>query len=313
MASSKGNIERGGRARVGFETAELKCGLCGGPGPIRESHVVPDFVGRWLIETSGTPFLRDAVTPNRRKQRITTVRLLCSKCESRFSLFEHEFVHNLFYPYQRHEVPPAPYAEWCLKFIVSVSWRLLVTVLERLCREDRVWETTLRTFERQWREFLLDNSSVPGPGAHHLFFAFPWVFQADAPFPDKFFSYIFRGLDGTPVIAADHCYVFSNLCGILIVSFMSPEDPDGWEGTHVLSRGAFPDAQRVGWVPFGPFLFDRSKEVFRRPLSGAQREHLRSTVEKHRERYLGSRDFQIHRWEVAFRAIESKHQRKKDS
>ncbi len=296
-----------------METPNSRCALCGREAPIRESHLIPDFVGRWLIETSGTPYLRDAITPDRRKQRITTVRLLCSKCESRFSLFEQVFARNLFYPYQRHEVPPARYEEWCLKFIVSLSWRLLVNVLERLCREDPVWETTLRACERQWREFLLDNSSVPGLGAHHLFFAFPRVFQADAPFPDKFFFYIFRGLDRTPVIAADHCYVFSNLCGILIVSFMSPEDPAGWEGTRVLSRGAFPDSQRVSWVPFGPFLFDRSKEAFRLPLSRAQQERLRSTVEGHRARYLGSRDFQIYRWEAGFRATDSELQGKKDS
>lgn len=295
-----------------METPNSTCALCGRKVPLRESHLIPDFVGRWLIETSGTPYLRDAITPNRRRQRITSVRLLCSKCESDFSRLEQLFARNLFYPYQRHEVPPARYEEWCLKFIVSLSWRLLVNVLERLCREDPEWETTLRAFERQWREFLLDNSSAPGPGAHHLFFAFPWVFQADAPFPDKFFFYIFRGLDGTPVIGADHCYVFSNLCGILIVSFISPEDPAEWEGTRVLSRGVFPDSQRVSWVPFGPFLFDRSKEVFSQPLSQAQKEHVRRTIYEHGERYLGSRDFQIYRWEAALRVGEPKLQKNKN-
>src|SRR5437870_2270301 len=52
------------------------CRLCGKEGGLRESHVIPVFVGRWIKDTSATGDMRYLV-PDRRAEDFQKVRLLC--------------------------------------------------------------------------------------------------------------------------------------------------------------------------------------------------------------------------------------------
>ena len=63
-----------------------ECGLCGNLAELRDSHIVPAFVARWIKDTSATGFLRGFHQPNRRVQDFPTKRLLCEGCEQRFSV-----------------------------------------------------------------------------------------------------------------------------------------------------------------------------------------------------------------------------------
>ena len=60
-----------------------RCGLCHEDRKLRRSHIVPDFVGRWLKDTSATGYLRYSGSPNKRHEVTERLYLLCEACEQR--------------------------------------------------------------------------------------------------------------------------------------------------------------------------------------------------------------------------------------
>ena len=74
------------------------CLLCG-KGKRVESHIIPRFVIRGMIETSATGFYRSSLAPNIRQQGGgPSDYLLCQHCEALFSRWENEFARKLFRP-----------------------------------------------------------------------------------------------------------------------------------------------------------------------------------------------------------------------
>jgi hypothetical protein len=99
------------------------CRLCQRPRELRDSHILPAFVFRWLKDTSATGFMRFADEPNRRAQDGITTRLLCDECEGRLGVWERAFANDLFYPYVENSSLRVRCGTWLLKFCASVSWR----------------------------------------------------------------------------------------------------------------------------------------------------------------------------------------------
>src|SRR5690349_18046274 len=94
------------------------CGLCEGPGPLRRSHIVPDFAIRRL-RGSPTGTFRDIANPNRPLQGGVSVPLLCEACEQRFAQWE-KAVQQLFFPVTNDAKLPIDYEPSLLLFAVSV-------------------------------------------------------------------------------------------------------------------------------------------------------------------------------------------------
>ncbi len=106
------------------------CGLCLQSRELKESHILPAFVIRWLKETSGTGFIRFGQEPNRRVQDGMKLKLLCGDCEQHIAKYEQSFAENLFHPLtSEHQSPfyPRCYGEWMALFAASVSWRARFT------------------------------------------------------------------------------------------------------------------------------------------------------------------------------------------
>ena len=72
------------------------CKFCGNTKELKESHLIPSFAGKWLKDTSPSPFLRQAIKPNVRRQDIIKEYLLCGDCEHYFSTFEDAFAKKIF-------------------------------------------------------------------------------------------------------------------------------------------------------------------------------------------------------------------------
>lgn len=110
------------------------CALCKKEPSIKNSHIVPSFVFKWLKDTSATGYLRDIIQPNLRKQDGFKFPLLCQKCETKLSLWENKFYKEIFLPYQNENqgLEPASYNydDWLLKFVISVSWRNILAQKE---------------------------------------------------------------------------------------------------------------------------------------------------------------------------------------
>ena len=277
------------------ESDSAPCALCGHHRKLVESHVVPRFAGRWLIDSSATGYLRDAVIPNRRKQDIQKRRLLCRRCEATFSKDERSFADRFFHPYAAGQLSfPVTYGPWALRFVVSLSWRLLAADLEQFAARHPEWATLARDAERQWRLFLLGESDT-GEWSHHIFLCHSDCFRSDEPLPEKLPWYIFRGVDGTVVYSADKLFVFSNLCGIMAFSCLAPPCPEGLEGTQLGLRGTIPGVQVIDWPALGVFLVNRVKQAFDRPLSARQNRLIETSIRQHFDRVAASGDATIWR------------------
>jgi hypothetical protein len=50
------------------------CALCGENKKLRMSHIIPNFVFKWMKETSATGFLRSAENPKKRLQDLLNYR-----------------------------------------------------------------------------------------------------------------------------------------------------------------------------------------------------------------------------------------------
>jgi hypothetical protein len=87
------------RDLTGFENMPTAaCRLCGVISELRESHILPAFVYRWMKDTSATGYVRSSQQPNVRAQDGVKVHLLCGDCEARLNQWETEFARRIFYP-----------------------------------------------------------------------------------------------------------------------------------------------------------------------------------------------------------------------
>ena len=114
----------------------MKCRLCQQDKTLRESHIIPAFVYRWIKETSATGYLRFIKNVNLRVQDGVKEKLLCDDCEEILNFFETKFSREIFYPYVNKElnkegvaqgnIKSFQYSDWLLKFIISLNWRISV-------------------------------------------------------------------------------------------------------------------------------------------------------------------------------------------
>ena len=144
------------------EPSEDKCRLCGNDGPLRDGHIVPAFIARWLKNTSATGYLRGVETPNRRLQDFATERILCAGCEQRFSIAERTSAERLFAPLNKGR-SKFEYESWLRYFAVSLAWRTTVTMATNPKVEYPQHTEAFTRAEQTWREFLLDKSESAGP------------------------------------------------------------------------------------------------------------------------------------------------------
>ena len=84
-----------------------QCCLCGDPGPLQGSHIIPAFVFRYLWDTS-VGLMRTSVAPNRRVQDGPTIPLLCAMCEGRLGKWEGEFGRSFFVPFHEDRSGTVP-------------------------------------------------------------------------------------------------------------------------------------------------------------------------------------------------------------
>ena len=94
-----------------------KCALCHNVKELKDSHIIPAFVYRWIKETSATGYLRFSENINRRYQDGRKIKLLCLDCEERFNKYETSFSNNIFYPYANKELNNVGIAQGKIKTI----------------------------------------------------------------------------------------------------------------------------------------------------------------------------------------------------
>ena len=123
VSQGKGSQIGNGEACAGNRFLAPSCSLCGNMKPLRMSHFIPKFVGRWMKKTSATGFLSNAEDMSRRVQDLSSAPLLCGDCELRFSKLESYFADIMFYPFHMKGQRVFDYDERLGLFALSLAWR----------------------------------------------------------------------------------------------------------------------------------------------------------------------------------------------
>lgn len=110
------------------------CGLCLSKTDLCNSHVLADYMGRWMKSQSATAKFRQGTRPNRTVQDLPKIPLLCEDCEGRIKLLEDQFKAQVFDPWSAKiettggELPedvPLPTDGWMDLHTLSIAWRAL--------------------------------------------------------------------------------------------------------------------------------------------------------------------------------------------
>src|SRR5258708_29327431 len=127
------------------------CALCLQKKELLNIHIIPKFISDWFVSTSPTGYMREACTPNLRRQDGDREHLLCYDCEQLFSKWEHKFAKEVFYPYVNNNSKISfIYKEWLEKFIISVAWRYIVTNGEQFNKASPEIQKLISETTKEW-------------------------------------------------------------------------------------------------------------------------------------------------------------------
>ena len=274
---------------------QVNCALCCEPRALRNSHVIPAFFGRYLKETSATGFLRGAVSPNKRVQDLAKEFLLCEECEQRFSGWEREFSGLALPVVQGDDFRVLRYGPWMLPFIVSLSWRVLVSDRDDLLQGHSHFTEEVGKVLESWRLFLLGRRRDPGTEHHVFVFAgVPTSVPDDAE--RQLLHYMLRTIDATEGISSRTLFVYVKALRTLVFSPIVPRYPSGWKNTRIHpGTASLRSPQRIFMKGFGDFLSSRVKEAFSTPLSAAQQGKIREAMLSDPRKALSSESYRVHK------------------
>ena len=285
------------------------CRLCGAQGNLSESHITPAFVVRWLKDTGATPYLRSAISPNKRTQDVPKVRLLCQSCETLFSQDEGIFAREIFQPYVEEEldtkghgqgrIKEFKYDKWLLRFAISLQWRVVAT------RNDREDDPVLESFEKMWQQFLIGARPDTGTCETHLIFLRSLATATKSPeleLGEKVNMYILRSVDATTVSSrSGRCGVYSKLGPMAFFTSLKPRKLKGNSDSRVHMRGRIRTGQKLSHTGLNNFIFiTRPNDVFsRESISDKQNTKISEEIVKNPVHTMKSLSFHAYEADVS--------------
>lgn len=274
--------------------ADSQCALCHQVAELRNSHLVPAFVGRYLKDTSATGYLRSGEKPNVRQQGTNKASLLCEKCEGIFSVFENEFSRKAFPTIQGDNFNELDYDLWLLKFLVSINWRLLVTKHQEVSDDAPAFKDIIEGTLENWRLFLLGQRNRAG-GVHHMFVISGVPVKITGDVHQKTLHYLLRGIDGSVIVFARSIGVYTKLLRTMFYSPLVPESPSGWKNTRIhAGPGRIVSPQSVAMPGLWDYIQARIEAMHSTPLSETQRKKISDAMLQNPERAISSESFKVH-------------------
>lgn len=256
------------------------CAFCGHKTLLRESHVLPAFVFRWLRGRSGTGHIRQTENPNRRVQDGLKLPWLCDACEGLFSRFETAFATKVFYPWQEGNTRIA-YGDWLLKFCVSVSWRVLRFARGRNKHAVYTQQQNhlMDRADQSWRAFINDEAPHPGEFEQHLLI-FDLIENTNiGDLPNNINRFLMGAITLDIVGSESSLMTFAKL-GRFMIFGMIQKGSHRWEGTKIrvkngiLQPGTFT-------VPAELITLFREKAAISADAIDAMSPIQRAKIEKH--------------------------------
>jgi len=270
------------------------CALCQRGADLRLSHIVPSFFGTYLKETSATGYLRGAIAPNLRRQDLLKRRLLCDCCEGRFGAWEKEYKEQAFDAVQDDNFNGLTYGSWLLPFLVSISWRVLVTEQKELLEAHPQFSRHIGVTLENWRRFLLEERKKP-QSEHHLFIFAGMPSAVPSGSHAGSLDYIYRAIDATTAVGKRSFFVYTKALRSLIISPVLPSFPSGLTNTRVhAGHGRLVSPQKIAMPGFGGFLNSRIEQIVDRQLSEKQKAKIEKTLLLNPDKALASESFKVH-------------------
>jgi hypothetical protein len=256
------------------------CAFCNAEARLRESHVLPAFVYRWLRSRSGTGHIRQSDNPNRRVQDGLKLPWLCGDCEGQFSRYETAFATKVFHPWHAGTYRIA-YDGWMMKFCVSVSWRVLRFARGR--NKDASYtdeqQALMDKAEVCWRAFLRDEKPHPGDFEQHLLI-FDNIAETTIPDLPTNMNRFMSGTVTLDIVGSERSLMTFAKLGRFIIFGIIQKGPGQWEGTKVhVKHGLLKPAKFV--VPAGLLSLFRQKAALASEAFAAMSPAQRAKVDKH--------------------------------
>ena len=136
---------------------------------LRKSHIIPNFVFKWLKDTSATGVFRPGINSKKRAQDGVKQYLLCDDCEQLFGRWEKKFKDSIFLPLSLGKSNRFQYRAWLLKFAASISWRVLdFGYKQDLSHISPMHLNKAKEALEAWRKFLLDERPHPDKYQQHI-------------------------------------------------------------------------------------------------------------------------------------------------
>ena len=275
------------------------CRLCEQQAELRNSHIIPRFVGRWLRRTSATDYLSRAQLSGgiRRVQDLTTAKLLCADCEEQISSFETYFAGHVFPPWKDARLEAVPQDERIAKFVVSVSLRALWVLWDAGDRLTAAHCNELAQLEQEWRGYVVGRPGfAKGPHSHHLIF------------PNN--ELLSQGVAAAPNLLVNHrlttafyvyevfgkTYLTCHMAGLQSISMIDPPEFPVSRGMQVYPEQTLGrERPGVGWGGYFRNLVDFSNDcdVVRSSMTDAQRAMSVSAMEARPARVVASEDYHL--------------------
>ena len=269
------------------------CGLCHKEVDLRQSHIVPSFFAILLKETSATGFVRGAESPNLRVQDSEREALLCDSCEGRFAVWEKAYQEKALPVVQDDNFTQLDYGPWLLPFLVSLSWRVLVTNRGDLATDHPRFSGIAKKTLENWRLFLLGERKQPLT-EHHLFVFAGMPERVSDSLHKKFLHYAYRSIDATVALSKRNLFIYTKPLRSLVFSPIVPALPSGWINTRVhAGHGKLVSPQKIAMPGFLDFINSRTQEAFREPLSEKQMGKIGELMMRNPERTLSSESHKV--------------------
>ena len=271
---------------------------------LKESHVIPSFVGKYLKRTSATGFLISVSTSGEtsRVQDLFKTHLLCEKCEQCLNRHETFVADNIFYPYKRNSLQSIPTDEHIGRFTVSISLRALWMLLETNDPLAMQWKDSLVALETEWRNYLLETPGfTKGPNTHHLLLSSPELLAAGLKTAPNLVLAIFR----TSAYYIDEqfgkAFIFSNMAGMQTLSMVSPTQMPVCRGTEVYPKQTLgvQHPPGIGWGGYFQTILGLNQRCDEAGRNISQRHDamIERSASKNPQRVLNSEDLQIINWQ----------------
>ena len=205
------------------------CKFCNKDKELRESHIIPKFVFRWLKKTGGEYF-RKAENPNKRPQDGYKPRLLCHQCEQTFSKWEDRFAKEIFYPFSDKNIEQFIYDDNLIKFAISVLYRVITVSLQD--NKDNVHYKHFEEAEKEWKSFLKNKSELYNFNKIHFFFTSNKFKNQQQPV-ERFLNYYARGVDAALVSDTKTALVYAKLARVILIGEIKGFDNQGMINTLI--------------------------------------------------------------------------------